>query len=116
MAIQTIHKLIDDIDQSEAVETVKFALDGVDYQIDLNEDHARELRAALTPWINSGRRIRTVRNASRRGHASNGEVRHLDLKKVRAWARSAGHVVSDRGRVATEVLRAYEAAHPTRSS
>lgn len=111
MAIKTIHKLIDDIDQSDAVETVRFALDGAEYQIDLNEAHAEELRECFAQWIERARRVRTVRGASRRSSSPNGEVKRYDLKKVRRWARSAGHTISDRGRVSTEILRAYDEAH-----
>jgi Lsr2 len=32
--------LVDDIDGSDAVETVSFGLDGTHYEIDLNSDHA----------------------------------------------------------------------------
>jgi hypothetical protein len=43
--IQTL--LIDDLDESPADGTVRFALDGTDYEIDLNADHAQQLRDAL---------------------------------------------------------------------
>lgn len=50
MAIQIISKLIDDIDGSEATETVTFAIDGTAYTIDLNAEHAARLRAAIEPY------------------------------------------------------------------
>ena len=37
--IQTL--LIDDLDGSEAEGTVRFGLDGADYEIDLNAEHAQ---------------------------------------------------------------------------
>jgi hypothetical protein len=43
--IQTL--FIDDIDGSEAEGTVRFALDGADYEIDLNAKHAEALRQAV---------------------------------------------------------------------
>jgi hypothetical protein len=47
MAKKTVVLLEDDIDGSEATETLSFALDGSEYEIDLNEGHAKELREAL---------------------------------------------------------------------
>ena len=43
--IQTL--FIDDIDGSEAEGTVRFALDGIEYEIDLSASHSNELRDAL---------------------------------------------------------------------
>ena len=48
--VETI--LIDDIDGSSAAETVNFALDGVNYVIDLNSENASRLRADLQEWSN----------------------------------------------------------------
>ena len=41
MAKQIIHKLVDDLDGGDAEETVKFALDGIQYEIDLSEPTPR---------------------------------------------------------------------------
>jgi hypothetical protein len=43
VAKQTITKLIDDLDKGEADETVKFGLDGVQYEIDLSAKNAAKL-------------------------------------------------------------------------
>jgi hypothetical protein len=47
----------DDIDGSAAEGTVRFALDGTEYEIDLNADHAWQLRDALTPYVPAARRV-----------------------------------------------------------
>lgn len=55
--IQTI--LIDDLDpelELEAAGTVVFALDGATYGIDLNAEHADELRNAFAPYVGAGRK------------------------------------------------------------
>src|SRR6478609_5666107 len=52
--IQTL--FIDDIDGSEAEGTVRFALDGADYEIDLNAKHAEALRQALSRYVDAARR------------------------------------------------------------
>ena len=109
MAQQVQVQLIDDLDGSEAVETVTFALDGVGYELDLSARNAEKLRSALAKYVASARRVRSTRrgrNGSGRGSKSSA----VDLATVREWARANGFDVSDRGRVAGEVLDAYHAA------
>ena len=48
--------LIDDLDGGEADETVKFGLDGTQYEIDLSSAHADELRNALATYVSAARR------------------------------------------------------------
>lgn len=101
---QKVHVLlIDDIDGSTASTTVNFALDGARYEIDLNETHAAELRAALAPWIKAGRKV-TSRSVGRPRTSE-------DVAKIRAWAKSAGYSVSERGRIPANIRDAYNAAH-----
>ena len=52
--IQTL--FIDDLDGSAAEGTIRFGLDGTEYEIDLNDEHARELREALARHVGAGRR------------------------------------------------------------
>ena len=47
--IQTL--FIDDLDGSAAEGTVRFGLDGTEYEIDLNARHAQELRDALARYV-----------------------------------------------------------------
>ncbi len=47
----------DDIDGSAAEGTVGFSLDGTDYEIDLNTQHAQQLRDALAAYVKAGRRV-----------------------------------------------------------
>jgi hypothetical protein len=104
--------LTDDLDGSEADSTVRFAWQGIEYEIDLNDSNADALAAALAPYIQAGRRI-GGRSTARRGAAALTRRAEptLDLGEVRAWARANGFQVSDRGRVSAEVKDAYEAAH-----
>jgi hypothetical protein len=99
--------LIDDLDGSDAVETVSFAVDGVTYEIDLNEKNAGDLREAFAPWIGHARRSGGRRSAGRRGSSS---AKSGDTAAIREWARSNGYEVSDRGRVPAEIREAYTAA------
>lgn len=99
--------LIDDLDGSEAAETVRFSLDGTNYAVDLSEAHANELRDLLAPYVGVARKLSGQRRMARRA-AANGEPNPAD---VRTWARENGHEVSSRGRIPAEVLQAYAAAH-----
>jgi hypothetical protein len=114
--------LVDDVDGGEAAETVSFALDGVSYEIDVSEKNASALRDALAQWVGHARRVGgrsgggRSRSASSGGSGGSGRSRgssggRHDLSDVRAWARENGYQVSDRGRVSSEVITAYEKAH-----
>jgi hypothetical protein len=105
--IQTL--FIDDLDGSAAEGTVRFGLDGTEYEIDLNAKHARELRDALARYTGAARRAggaarRPVR-AARRGSASG-----LNTTEVREWAKAQGIEVKDRGRVPAELVVKFKAA------
>ena len=104
--------LVDDIDGSDAVETVSFALDGVDYEIDLSEKHAGELRNAVSLYIGHGRRTGGRRRSGRRSSGS-AAANHdgASAADIRAWAREHGYEVPERGRVSAEVREAYAAAN-----
>ncbi|MGZ5416559.1 MAG: histone-like nucleoid-structuring protein Lsr2 [Solirubrobacterales bacterium] len=103
--------LVDDLDGSDAVETVSFALDGVDYEIDLSEQHAGELRNALALYIGHGRRTGGRRRKSSGGPAKSPAAGGPSPSEIRAWARENGWDVPERGRVAADVREAYAAAH-----
>jgi len=103
--------LVDDIDGNDASETVSFALDGVDYEIDLSDEHAAQLRDAVSLYIGHGRRTggRRKNGATRRSPAADDSG--ASAADVRAWARENGYTVPERGRVSAEVREAYAAAH-----
>jgi hypothetical protein len=102
--------LEDDLDGSPADETVTFALDGVTYEIDLNDSNAAKLRDAMAPYIGHARRS-TGRRSTGRGRTPSGTAAKRDLADVREWARRNGHQVSERGRISAEVQAAYDKAH-----
>lgn len=55
MAQSTIVYLTDDIDGSDADETIRFAFDGKSYEIDLSKKNAAALRRAIKPYLEAGR-------------------------------------------------------------
>ena len=105
--VQTL--FIDDLDGSAAEGTVRFALDGTEYEIDLNTEHAQVLRDALARYISAARRAgisarRPVRNG-RKAPAGG-----LNPTEVREWAKAQGIEVKDRGRVPAELVVKFKAA------
>jgi len=108
MAQQTIVTLVDDLDGSEADQTVEFGLDGVSYEIDLSEPNAAKLRDVLAGFVSHARRTGGRRRGTARpaGGARPGVDREQNAA-IREWARKRGMKVSDRGRIPAEVLEAY---------
>lgn len=118
MAQKTTVHLVDDLDGTEAEETVSFALDGTAYEIDLSGDHAAELRDALAPYVGAARKATGGggggggrRAAGRRAGGSTSTADRQRTAEIRQWAREQGMEVNERGRIPTRVIEAYEAAH-----
>ncbi len=111
MARRVEVSLVDDTDGTAAEETVRFALDGVSYEIDLNRRNAAKLRESIDVWVAAAKRSGGRRTTSHRTGASRPAAERRDLSAVRAWARQNGFEVSDRGRIAAEVQAAYEKAN-----
>lgn len=114
MAVRYVTRYVDDIDGTELatddVQSIEFSLDGKDYSIDLGTTNAATFREAIDPYLNAATKVTsaTRRNTARKtsGKASSGET-----KRIREWAQINGYTVSDRGRVAAEIVEAYRAAN-----
>jgi nucleoid-associated protein Lsr2 len=99
--------LLDDLDGSEAEGTVPFALDGTEYEIDLNAEHAQALRDALARYVGAARRAGGgARRPARGGRRAGG----VDSTEVREWAKAQGIEVKDRGRVPADLVTRFKAA------
>lgn len=105
-------QLIDDLDGTQAAETVRFELDGVSYEIDLTGEHAAQLRGILAEYIPAARR---VGGRLRRTPAPSTQAADESAPVVRVWANSNGFALSERGRIPGGVLEAYRAAHKPRT-
>ena len=108
--IQTL--FIDDIDGGAAEGTVRFALDGTEYEIDLNAKHSEELRSALGRYVTHARKVGgSARRAGRgAGRAGRGAGSALNTTEIRNWAREQGYDIKDRGRVPADLVAKYQAA------
>jgi hypothetical protein len=111
MATHTTTILVDDLDGGEAAETVRFGLDGRDYDIDLSDVNAKTIRDTLAPFVANARKVggRPTRAQVNGGGRSSRE----ETAAIRAWARQNGHELSDRGRIPKAVIEAYQASGAT---
>jgi hypothetical protein len=98
--------LIDDIDGGRADETIRFALDGTSYEIDLSATNAARLRNAVAEYVGHARKA-PARAGSRRPRGSSGGK----SAEIRAWARERGLPVNERGRIPADLTAKFEAAH-----
>ena len=106
MAQKATVELEDDLDGGPAGETVRFGVDGSDYEIDLSAKNAAALRRKLAPFIEHARKA--GRGSRRRpGRTASGRERSGD---IRAWARGQGIAVSERGRIPASVVEQHRAA------
>ncbi|HZA10344.1 Lsr2 family protein [Mycobacterium sp.] len=103
-------KWVDDSDgKSLADERLKFALDGVHYEIDLSAKHAKRLRDQLRPWIKAGRRVGGRKR--RYSGFGGGYLEPLDREQhavIREWAIRNGYGVGRRGRIPRTVVAAFQ--------
>ena len=111
---QRVHvEMVDDLDGSEASQTVPFSLDGVTYEIDLSEDNASALRDELARYVASarrigGRKVRLATGQSLSGAAGSGTDRERN-RQIREWAQANGYEVAERGRLSSEIIAGFEA-------
>ncbi|MBM0201992.1 Lsr2 family protein [Micromonospora sp. STR1s_5] len=122
MAKQIIHQLVDDLDGGSADETIRFALDGVQYEIDLSAANAAKLRDAFSPYMAHGLKVgrgglarsaRATRSAagvgSSRGARTGGVANRDQNKAIRDWAKRVGKDISGRGRIPHGIVAEYHA-------
>ena len=115
VAKQTTVILVDDLDGSEAVEQVEFAVDGRSYEIDLSEANSAKLREALAPFVSAARRAGGRRPAPVAATPRPAPVRpaadRVQNQAIREWAVAQGMKISERGRIPSNVLSAYHSSH-----
>jgi Lsr2 len=109
MARKVEVRLLDDLDDSQADETVQFGLDGTPYEIDLSSKHAKELRSMLDKYISVARRAGQSRRgtAGRKGARSAGTAVAHENQAIRQWAQSQGIAIALRGRIPQSIVEQY---------
>ncbi|KQO03903.1 MULTISPECIES: histone-like nucleoid-structuring protein Lsr2 [unclassified Arthrobacter] len=115
MAQRVQVELVDDLDGAEAQETVRFGVDGTDYEIDLTAENAEKLRSVLSLYVDKGRKS----TAGRRGQSGQGrqatttsttKSKREETQQIRQWAKDNGHNPSSRGRITQSIIDAYNEA------
>jgi nucleoid-associated protein Lsr2 len=113
MAQKVVVQLVDDLDgtASDDITTVTFGLDGANYEIDLTANNAAKLRNQLDDFVTHARRTggRVERGTSPKTAAPT--ANREQTRAVRKWARQNGYELSNRGRIPSNVIEAFEAAH-----
>jgi hypothetical protein len=109
------YTVVDDLDAStDSVGTYRFALEGVDYEIDLSKPNVGMLRDALAPFIAAGRRLPKHKAAPRRGPAS--KDGRAAVAEIRDWWATNQQQLNlpqhnTHGVIPRQVRDAYQAAH-----
>ncbi|RJT76938.1 Lsr2 family protein [Arthrobacter cheniae] len=103
--------LVDDLNGEVAQETVRFGVDGTNYEIDLTKENAEKLRSTLSEYVEKGRRARGDRKShGGQQSASMNRSKREDTQKIRQWAQDNGHNPSSRGRITQSIVDAYNEA------
>jgi hypothetical protein len=106
--IQTL--FIDDIDGGAADGSVRFGLDGAEYEIDLSAAHSAELHDALSKYVSHARKVSAKGARQPAGRSVGRRPSSIDTTAIRAWARENGIDIKERGRVPADVMAKYQAA------
>ncbi|WP_104164933.1 Lsr2 family protein [Arthrobacter sp. SX1312] len=112
MAQRVQVELVDDLNGEIAQETVRFGVDGTEYEIDLTTDNAERFRSTLTEYVDKARKAtgRKGQKAST-SRASTNRSKREDTQQIRQWAQDNGYNPSTRGRITQSILDAYNEAH-----
>jgi hypothetical protein len=112
MAQRVQVQLVDDLNGEEAQETVRFGVDGSEYEIDLTTENASELRSALSQYVGAARKASGGRKGqSGQRRTSTSREKRDEVQKIRQWAQDNGHNPSSRGRVSQSIVDAYNQAN-----
>jgi hypothetical protein len=111
MAQKILTTFVDDLDGGEATGTVRFGLDGAEYEIDLSDKNTEALRGTLGKYVevarrsSAGQRERAARHVG--GRASRGSG--VNTTAVRDYLRARpdllnGRTLNERGRIPADFV------------
>lgn len=115
----------DDIDGSDANETLRFSFEGENYVIDVNEEHAEAIRTSLAKWIKYANidetakvKIAEPKPVATKSKAASSRPRKAykpkhtreEIDAVRSWAAANGIQVQPKVKIANSVWDAYNEA------
>ena len=109
---KTVVSMVDDLDGTNAADTLTFGIDGNVFEIDLSEANADAFRSAFGMWVAKARRAGsdplTLPSHVTTRLPAVGESRNA---LIRAWAAETGRHAPARGRIPQAVVAAYDAAN-----
>jgi hypothetical protein len=113
MVQRIVTERTDDLDgtsiENGAGETVRFALDGVEYEIDLKTFHASRMRSQCERYIAAARRV--AKPSSNRRSRGGSRTDGLRPHEIRTWAAQNDMQVSSRGRIPAGIVARYMEAN-----
>jgi hypothetical protein len=101
VARKVVVEMADDLDGSPATQTVRFGFQGIEYELDLNDENAQELTHWLENYIAHARRVRGRKRSGRDDKSGS------NAADVRRWAHEQGIDVSARGRIPSQLAEQY---------
>src|ERR1700722_13332110 len=110
MAQRVIVQLDCDMDNKSGadVETVTFGFQGTNYELELCAKHRKNFDATLRDLVGSARRVSAARRAPSKVRHPRASQREENAD-IRAWATANGLKVSERGRIAADVIEQFNA-------
>ncbi len=113
MARRAVVHLVDDLDdtiiENDDGQIVSFGINGTAYEIDLTNEHADEMREALSRYVEAARKTGSDRPARARSKATQGKTQ-ASPQAVREWAKANKIEISARGRIPKSVVEQFHAA------
>jgi hypothetical protein len=106
MAKTLVEVLVDDLDGTEAVESVRLGWNGQWRQLELSEKNLAALSKAIDRFWDAGRPMKSGAGGRRRSTTAGGR----DPRAIRVWAAENGIAVPSRGRIPRDVEEQYNAA------
>lgn len=111
MAKKQVVQFIDDLDGKvlDEFETVKWGLDGKQYEFDTSPAQAEKFRKSLQKYLAASRKVGSARQT--KPAAATPKSGKEQTQAIREWARDEGYEVSDRGRIPGAIIEAFDEAH-----
>ena len=108
MAEKIVVRWVDDLTGEEVpdtdIQTVRFGLDGAEYEIDLGPENAERLRSTLAEFAAAARKAQSRRRSRTARTQTEPVPRSADSTGARAWLKAHGYEVADRGRIPQDLL------------
>ncbi len=113
LARKEVVQYFDDLDNTpldeNTMKVIRFSVNGNHYTLDLSPEHAEEFHKVLEPYIEKATPVRVGSNGSNRRRS--GAARGSKAREIRKWAQEQGKNVAGRGKIPSEIIEAYNAAH-----